>query len=138
MSEAPKSVLFLCYLNSIRSPIAEGLLRKAKPEMKVASCGLASGEVDDLMVAVMRERGIDMSEHISRTLDQMEDNYDVAIALTAPAGEAAQSFFEGSDTVVETWELPDPTRYYYDVRQMMNDYRAVRDNLEMRINRRFA
>ena len=138
MSDAPKSVLFLCYLNSIRSPIAEGLLRKAFPDMKVASCGLASGELDDLMVAVMRERGVDMSEHESKTLDQIETDFEVAIALTGPAGAAAESFFEGSKTRVETWELPDPTRFYYDVRQMMNDYRAVRDNLEMRINRRFG
>ena len=137
MSEQTR-VLFLCYLNSIRSPMAEGLMRKLHPEAHVASAGLASGELDDLMVAVMREKGIDMESHVSRTLDQFDKDWDIAIALTEPAGAAAESYFAGTDTVVETWELPDPTKFYYDVRQMMNDYRAVRDNLEMRIQRRFG
>ena len=132
------SVIFLCYLNSIRSPMAEGLMRKLHPDWKVASAGLASGELDDLMVAVMREKGVDMDGHVSRTLDQFGHDWDYAIALTEPAGAAAESYFKDTDTVVETWELPDPTKFYYDVRQMMNDYRAVRDNLEMRIQRRFG
>ena len=131
-------VLFLCYLNSIRSPMAEGLMKKLHPDAHVASAGLASGELDDLMVAVMREKGIDMEHHVSRTLDQLGRDWDVAIALTEPAGAAAESYFKDTDTIVETWELPDPTKFYYDVRQMMNDYRAVRDNLEMRIQRRFG
>ena len=135
---APSSILFLCYLNSIRSPMAEGLAKALYPDSRIASCGLAAGELDDLMVAVMRERGIDMSEHESHTLDEVGDKYDVAVALTPEAADAARAYFAGSSTEVESWELPDPTRFYYDVRQMMNDYRAVRDNIEMRLKRRFG
>ena len=131
-------VLFLCYLNSIRSPIAEGLLRKSHPDWEVSSCGLAAGELDDIMVAVMRERGIDMEGHESRTLDEVGKDFDVAVALTGPAGDAARAYFKDTDVEVETWELPDPTRSYFDVRSMMNDYRAVRDNLAMRLERRFG
>ena len=130
-------VVFLCYLNSIRSPIAEGLMRKSHPDATVESAGLAAGELDELMVAVMRERGIDMSTHDARTLDEIEGHVDVAIALTTPAGDAAEAYFKDTGTVVETWELPDPTRGYLDVRSMMNDYRSVRDNLEQRIAKRF-
>ena len=132
------SALFLCYLNSIRSPMAEGLARQMYPDMRIASCGLAAGELDDLMVAVMNERGIDMSAHESRTLDEIEQPFDVAIALTPEAADIARRYFADSPTRVESWELPDPTRFYYDVRQMMNDYRAVRDNIEMRLERRFG
>lgn len=138
MSGYSGKVLFLCYLNSIRSPMAEGLMQRAYPDAVVDSCGLASGELDDLMVGVMRERGVDMTGHESRTLDQMAKDYDVVIALTAEAGPVAEGYFEGTGAVVETWQLPDPTKFYYDVRQMMNDYRAVRDNLDMRIKRRFG
>ena len=119
--------------------MAEGLLRKMRPDWQVQSAGLAAGEdADSLMVAVMRERGIDMSGHDSRTLDQITGPIDLAVALTTPAGEAAESYFRGTDTEVETWELPDPTSGALDVRQMMNDYRSVRDNIDMRLERRFA
>ena len=43
-----KSVLFVCYLNSIRSPIAEGLVRKYYTNIDVQSGGIAAGELDDL------------------------------------------------------------------------------------------
>lgn len=42
-----KSVLFVCYLNSIRSPIAEGLVRKNYTNIDVKSCGIAAGDLDD-------------------------------------------------------------------------------------------
>ena len=112
-------------------------MRHSHPDAVVESAGLAAGELDELMVAVMRERGIDMSAHDARTLDEIQGHVDVAIALTKPAGDAAEAFFKDTDTIVETWELPDPTRGYLDVRSMMNDYRAVRDNLEQRIAKRF-
>jgi len=132
-------VLFLCYLNSIRSPMAEGLLARTHPGWHVESAGLAAGEdADSLMVAVMKERGIDMSGHDARTLDEVTQDIDIAIALTGPAGEAAKAYFADTPTLVETWELPDPTSGALDVRQMMNDYRAVRDNIDMRLERRFG
>ncbi len=60
------SVLFVCYLNSIRSPIAEGLVKKKYKNIKAQSCGIAAGDLDDLMVAIMREVSIDMSAHRSK------------------------------------------------------------------------
>ncbi len=105
----------------------------------VQSAGLASGEIDDLMVAVMAEKGVDMSEHHSRTLSDLGDtNYDLAIAFTENAAEAARALFEGTNTVVETWLVPDPTAGSLDVRAMMNNYRAIRDFIDNRLARRFG
>ena len=105
----------------------------------VQSCGLAAGELDDLMVAIMKEKGIDMSEHKARTMGDLEDSsFDVAIAFTEEAGQAAKAFFEDTDTIVEIWPTPDPTAGTLDVRSMMNNYRSVRDFIEGRLNRRFA
>lgn len=136
----PSAVLFVCYLNSIRSPMAEGLMKQKFGEQTyVQSCGLAAGELDDLMVAVMREKGVDMSEHRARTLGELEDSsFDVAIAFTDEAGQAAKAFFEDTDTVVEIWPTPDPTAGTLDVRSMMNNYRSVRDFIDGRLNRRFS
>lgn len=138
-SAAPDAVLFVCYLNSIRSPIAEGLMKQRFGEQTyVQSCGLSAGEIDDLMVAIMRERGIDMSGHKSRTLDELGDSsFDVVITFTEEAGEAARAFFADSDTEIEVWPTPDPTAGTLDVRSMMNNYRAVRDFIDGRLERRF-
>lgn len=135
----PKSILFVCYLNSIRSPMAEGLMRKLYPNVKVQSCGMAAGELDDLMVAVMREKGADMSEHSAQTLgDVSEDNFDLVVAFTEAAAGAAEAAFYDTDTDVQSWLIPDPTQGSLDVRAMMNNYRAIRDNIEARLKRRFG
>ena len=105
----------------------------------VQSAGLASGEIDGLRVAVMGEKGIDMSAHRSRTLSELGDtNFDLVIAFTEDAAEAARAMFDGTDTVVETWLVPDPTAGSLDVRAMMNNYRAIRDFIGARLVRRFG
>lgn len=136
---APNSILFVCYLNSIRSPMAEGLMRKLYPHSEVQSCGIAAGDLDDLMVAVMREKGVDMGEHDAQTLgDVAEQKTDLVIAFTEAAAEAAKAAFDGTDTSIELWPLPDPTQGSLDVRAMMNNYRAIRDNIETRLKQRFV
>ena len=139
VKSAPTSILFVCYLNSIRSPMAEGLMRKQFPETVTKSCGIAAGDLDDLMVSVMREKGMDMSEHYPQTLgDVCEQNFDLVIAFTEAAGEAAKAAFEDSATPIEVWPIPDPTQGSLDVRAMMNNYRAIRDNIEGRLKRAFV
>ena len=136
---APKSILFVCYLNSIRSPMAEGLMRKLFPETTAQSCGMAPGELDDLMVAVMRGKSIDMSQHKAQTLgDITEEKFDLVVAFTEAAGESAKAAFEGEDILIEVWPLPDPSQGSLDVRAVMNNYRAIRDNIEIRLKRAFV
>lgn len=136
----PSAILFICYLNSIRSPMAEGLMKKHfGDKVYVQSCGLSAGELDDLMVSVMSEKGIDMSKHNSRSLQELgETSFDLVIAFTAEAGEGAKSFFVDTDTCVEIWPMPDPTQGILDVRAMMNNYRAVRDRIESKLLKKFT
>jgi len=124
MSARPNSILFVCYLNSIRSPIAEGLMKKRfGRSLYVQSAGLASGELDDLMVAVMAEKGIDMSDHKSRILSDLGDtNYDMVIAFTKNAAEAAKAMFEGTDTKVETWLVPANATFRV---KLINDHEII-------------
>lgn len=136
---APKSILFVCYLNAVRSPMAEGLMRKHFPGTRSQSCGIASGDLDELMVAVMREKGVDMSSHQAKTLgDAAELEIDLVIAFTQAAGEAAKAAFEDTKAVVDVWPLPEPTQGSLDVRAIMNNYRAIRDNIEARLKRSFV
>lgn len=114
-------------------------MRKLFPETDSHSCGMTSGDLDDLMVAVMREKGIDMSAHEAQTLgDVAEEGFSLIIAFTEAAGEAAKAAFEDSGTPIEVWPLPDPSQGSLDVRAIMNNYRAIRDNIETRLKRAFV
>jgi len=61
-----------------------------------------------------------------------------AIAFTEAAGDAAKAAFEGTNTSIEVWPLPDPTQGSLDVRAIMNNYRAIRENIEARLKRAFV
>ncbi len=113
-------------------------MRKHFPDVRSASCGIAAGDLDDLMVAVMREKGVDMSDHEARTLgDAADDPFDLVIAFTDAAGETAKAAFAETDTEIRIWPFPDPTQGSLDVRAIMNNYRAIRDNIEGRLKRAF-
>jgi len=113
--------------------------RRFGNEVYVQSCGIDTGELNQLMVSVMSEVGIDMNAHKSRSLGDLGDtSYDVVIAFTEAAGEAARAVFDDSDTLIEVWPLPDPTAGAQDVRTMMDNYRSVRENIGMRLDRRFS
>ncbi len=60
----PGSVLFCCTMNSVRSPMAEGMLKALYPkQIFVDSVGVRKQPVDPLAVEVMDEIGIDITKH---------------------------------------------------------------------------
>src|SRR6185503_16593144 len=66
-----KRVLILCTGNSARSQMAEGLLREDGGEyFVVESAGVEPGSVRPEAIAVMREIGIDISAHRSKSVDE--------------------------------------------------------------------
>jgi len=137
---ATKSVLFICQMNMVRSPMAEGLLRKLHPEIQtVESCGLSQGEADQLVQSVMSEIGVDMQAHLPQTLNAFENRqFDTVIAFTESAFNAAEAFFEGVETDFLYWPLPNPEEGSLDVRAIMNNYRAMRDVIKNRLIRHFG
>lgn len=63
-------VLFLCTGNSARSQMAEGFLRKyGEGQFEAHSAGLEPKEVNPLMVRVMNEAGIDISNQTSKGIE---------------------------------------------------------------------
>lgn len=106
---------------------------------QVKSCGLSQGEADQLVQSVMSEIGVDMSQHEPMTLGAFEPNdFDIVIAFTSAANEAAKAYFEGAKAEVLYWPLPDPGEGSLDVRAIMNNYRAMRDVIKSRLIRHFG
>ncbi len=67
-----KRVLILCTANSARSQMAEGLLRHdAGDRFIVESAGTKPNQVRPEAIAVMKELGIDISAHRSKSVDDL-------------------------------------------------------------------
>ena len=110
----PQAVLFACGLNSVRSPMAESLLRQMFPQaLYVKSAGVKKGELDPFAVAVMAELGQDISGHKPMTFEELEDweglNFDLIITLSPEAHHKALELTRTMAADVEYWPTPDPT-----------------------------
>ena len=134
------SVLFACTHNSIRSPMAEGLLKMLHGKsIYVDSAGVREGENDPFVVAVMAELGVDMSRHRAKTFDQLEDDsFDLVISLSPEAQHRAVEMTRTTACDVEFWNTFDPSLTEGTREMRLDAYRQVRDQLLKRLRQRFA
>ncbi len=135
-SELP-SVLFVCSMNSVRSPIAAALARQAFPGRIIArSVGVNGGKADQFVHEVMEEIGIDMSVHTPHILDELVANrFDLVITLSddAPDAVARKGLEAGA---VEHWQVADPSLVEGSRELILEAYRALRDSLRKRVRER--
>ncbi|SFQ04083.1 Protein-tyrosine-phosphatase [Mesorhizobium sp. NFR06] len=140
LAALPHSILFLCGMNAVRSPMAEQLARRLLPATTfVASAGVRSGERDPFVDAVLAEEGLTLGERQPRTLEDLEDDYfDLIVTLAPEAHHAALELTRSLAVEVEYWPMPDPTDTGGTREHIMAAYRDVRERLKARISRRFA
>lgn len=134
------SVLFACTYNAIRSPMAEALMKYFHGHrIYVDSVGVREGDPDPFMVAVMDEIGIDISKHEPVALSELHDtSFDLVVTL---APEAHHQVLELTRTMafdVEYWPTIDPSTVTGSREQVLDAYRACRDQLFARIKQRFG
>ncbi len=139
MGELPSAVLFCCTMNAIRSPMAEGILKRLHgTRIYVDSVGVKAGEPDPFVVQVMEEIGIDVSRHRSKTFDELEDDsFDVVVSLSPEAQHKAVELTRTNACDVEFWPTFDPTLIEGSREARLDAYRQVRDDLMRRIRDRF-
>ena len=139
MNHAPRSLLFACTRNAVRSPMAEALARsRLSPGIFIDSAGVEPGLVNPFAIAVMDEIGLDIRGHRARTFDELSDcSFDLLVALSEDAFRAARSFAAGTTSPVEYWDVPDPTLNEGSREQRLVAFRSVRSDLEARIRERF-
>ena len=141
----PGSVLFCCDYNSVRSPMAEGLLKKhVGQEIYVQSAGVKNDlEVDGFAVAVCQEMGVELGRHRVRTIDEMAewgdelDSYDLVVALSPASQRRALEFTRYAALEVEYWPIMDPTGLGETREAKLDAYRQARDQIWERIQARF-
>jgi protein-tyrosine-phosphatase len=139
MGSQPGSVLFCCTENSIRSPMAEGIMKYLHGRrIFVDSVGVRASEIDGFVLAVMDEIGIDMSKHRPKTFDDLEDtSFDLIISLSPEAQHSAVEMTRTMACDVEFWPTMDPSVVEGSREERLEVYRDVRDKLMARIRERF-
>lgn len=137
--DKPSAVLFACTMNSIRSPMAEALLKHFHGhEIFVDSVGVHSRVLDGFAVEVMGEIGIDISNHKFKTFDDLEDSsFDLVISLSPEAQHKAVDLTRYMACGVEFWHTFDPSVVEGAREMRLEAYRQVRDELVKRIKERF-
>ncbi len=139
----PQRVLFLCGLNSVRSPMAAALLREMTGKgTTVASAGVRKDILDPFAAAAMAEVGIDITDHEPTTIEELEDleglDFSLIVTLAPEAHHIALALTHRIDAEVEYWPTADATATEGNREQRLDAYRAVRDQLSARIRERFA
>jgi arsenate reductase len=128
-----KRVLILCTGNSARSQMAEGLLRHlAGDRFEVESAGVSPTQVRAEAVAVMREIGIDISQHRSKSVDEFSgQDFDYVITVCDNANEHCPVFPASTPRI--HWSFEDPAAVEGDEQTRLAAFREVRDQILQRL-----
>jgi len=125
-------VLILCTGNSARSQMAEGLLRHIAGErFEVASAGTRPARVRSEAIAVMREIGIDIRGHRSKSVDEFAGQpFDFVITVCDNARESCPVFPAGTRL---HWSFEDPAAVEGDEPERLAAFRRIRDQIRARL-----
>ena len=128
-----QTILILCTGNSARSQMAEGLLRhEAGGRFEVFSAGTRPTRVRPEAIAVMRELGIDLSGHRSKSADEFAGRaLDYVITVCDNARETCP-VFPGAVTRLH-WPFEDPAAVEGSEAERLAAFRKVRDQIHARI-----
>jgi thioredoxin type arsenate reductase len=129
----PTRVLFLCTHNSARSQMAEGILRHlAGDRMEVQSAGTEVTRVHPLSIAAMEKKGIDISRHRSKHMDEfLGQKFDYVITVCDNARESCP-IFPGDPERIH-WSIPDPSAVQGDDATKLQAFCIAADEIMGRI-----
>ena len=120
-------VLFVCTGNAARSQMAEGWLKNLNSDVSVISAGTKPEGVSKIAIKVMKEIGIDISNHTSDNLNDVDwQGADFAITLCGSANEICVSMPWPETCKRLHWPIKDPVSE--------DEYRKARDEIKQKIN----
>jgi arsenate reductase (thioredoxin) len=124
-----KTVLILCTGNSARSQMAEGLLRHdAGDRFEVASAGTHPSRVRSEAIMVMKEIGIDISGHRSKSVDEFASRaFDYVLTVCDNAKESCPIYPGHGNRLHKGFE--DPAAVEGSIEERLDAFRNVRDQV---------
>jgi arsenate reductase (thioredoxin) len=136
-----KRVLFVCIHNSARSQMAEEILRKkAGNHFFVESAGLEPGTLNPTVVALLKEKGIDISlKKTQKVADVLNEGrtYDYVIAVCDGANAERCPIFPGASQRIH-WRFTDPSQFAGSPEEKMQKVREVYLEIEEAIRKWLA
>jgi arsenate reductase (thioredoxin) len=123
-------VLILCTGNSCRSQMAEGFLKHYGGErLHVESAGSEPSRVNPTAIQVMKEVGVDISQHRSKHVREFaNETFDYVITVCDKANESCPVF--PGQTQRLHWCFPDPPHAQAITEDVLNEFRKVRDMIQ--------
>ncbi len=131
MTSEKKKVLVLCTGNSCRSQMAEGWLKYfAGDKADIFSAGVESHGLNPRAVTVMKEAGIDISHHSSKTVDDLgPKEYDIVITVCDNARERCPYF--PARVLQLHQDFQDPAKTRGTDEEILRVFRSVRDQIRI-------
>ena len=131
-----KSVLFICVHNSARSQMAEAFLKKyAGDHFDVESAGLEPGKLNPIVVEVMKEVGIDISQNKTKSVFdfyKQGKQYDYVITVCDESQSGACPVFPGKGERLH-WGFPDPSSFTGSFEEKLKKTIEIRNQIEAKI-----
>ena len=142
----PQSILFCCDHNAVRSPMAEGIMKKLYGTgTYVQSVGVINDlEIDGFSIAVCDEIGVELSRHRSRSFDEMErwgddlSSFDLIVALSPASQRRALELTRLFHLTVEYWPILDPTGIGETREMKLVSYRQTRDQILSKLREKWG
>lgn len=127
------NVLFVCTGNACRSQMAEGFLRHlAGDRVGVDSAGIEAHGQNPRALQVMDEAGVGIRDQQSTTLAEAHLAWaDLVVTVCGDADESCPMLPPGTEK--RHWGLPDPAKAQGPEDEIMQQFRAVRDDIRARV-----
>jgi len=129
-------VLFVCVHNSARSQMAEAFFNQYVQEGDSAeSAGIEPGTLNPYVIRAMGEKGIDISDNKTKGVFNLyKEGRTFSHVITVCDAEAAQRcpIFPGISRII-MWSFPDPSSFVGSDEEIMDQVRAVRDTIEVKV-----
>lgn len=128
MDKSYLKILILCTGNSCRSQMAQGFMESFNDKIIVRSAGTEPAKkINQKTVMVMKEAGIDISNHTPKSVDQyLKDEWDYVITVCDDANETCP-FFTGKVKHRLHMGFEDPSKVTGTEEFIMSEFRRVRD-----------
>ena len=132
-----RRVLFVCIHNSARSQIAEAFLNiLAGDRFEAVSAGFEPGTLNPLVVEVMKEAGIDISQNRTKSvfdLYKKGELFSYVITVCDQANAQRCPVFPGLLTAQIHWSFTDPSAFTGTLKEKLAQTRRLRDIIKAKI-----
>jgi arsenate reductase (thioredoxin) len=134
-----KSIIFLCSYNSVRSQLAEGLMRDLYGDrFDVYSAGVASGGINPWAMTVLQESGIDTTGFRSKSVTEFKGkNFDYIVTLCDSSCPTLTRYLPGNGIHIHE-NFPEVTEVGADENAILMNFRRLRDDIRAWLILRFG